>query len=77
MMNNEACRVEVFNNIGLVTALNPHLGYESSSYVAKKAQETGGSVYDIVLGEKLMNKETLDFVLSPANMVYPKVKLMP
>lgn len=76
MMNNEACRVEVFNNIGLVTALNPHLGYESSSYVAKKAQETGGSVYDIVLGEKLMNKETLDFVLSPANMVYPKVKLM-
>lgn len=76
MMNNEACRVEVFNNIGLVTALNPHLGYESSSYVAKKAQETGGSVYDIVLGEKLMNKETLDFVLSPANMVYPKLKLM-
>ncbi|MGO2301670.1 hypothetical protein ACT3QO_04710 [Psychrobacter sp. AOP7-D1-15] len=47
MINNEACRVEVFNNIGLVTALNLHLGYESSSYVAKKAQETGGSVYDI------------------------------
>lgn len=77
MMNNEACRVEVFNNIGLVTALNPHLGYESSSYVAKKAQETGDSVYDIVLREKLMNKETLDFVLSPANMVYPKVRLNP
>lgn len=77
VMNNEACRIQVFNNIGLVTALNPHLGYESSSYVAKKAQETGGSVYDIVLGEKLMSKETLDYVLSPANMVYPKVKLMP
>lgn len=77
MMNNEACRIQVFNNIGLVTALNPHLGYESSSYVAKKAQETGGSVYDIVLGEKLMSKETLDYVLSPANMVYPKVKLSP
>lgn len=77
MMNNEACRIQVFNNIGLVTALNPHLGYESSSYVAKKAQETGGSVYDIVLGEKLMSKETLDYVLSPANMVYPKVKLAP
>ena len=77
IMNNEACNIEVFNNIGLVTALNPHLGYDSSSYVARKAQETGGSVYDIVLEEKLMDKETLDNLLSPANMVYPKVKLMP
>ena len=77
IMNNEACNIEVFNNIGLVTALNPHLGYDSSSYVARKAQETGGSVYDIVLEEKLMDKETLDNLLSPANMVYPKVKLTP
>ena len=77
MMNNEACNTEVFNNIGLVTALNPHLGYESSTYVARKAQETGGRVYDIVLEENLMDKETLDNLLSPANMVYPKVKLTP
>ncbi|SLJ84594.1 aspartate ammonia-lyase [Psychrobacter sp. DAB_AL43B] len=76
IMNNEACNIEVFNNIGLVTALNPHLGYDSSSYVARKAQETGGSVYDIVLEEKLMDKATLDDILSPANMVYPKVKLL-
>ena len=77
MMNNEACNTEVFNNIGLVTALNPHLGYESSTYVARKTQETGGRVYDIVLEENLMDKETLDNLLSPANMVYPKVKLTP
>lgn len=77
MMNNDMCSVQVFNNIGLVTALNPHLGYDSSTYVARKAQETGGSVYDIVLEEKLMDKETLDNLLSPANMVYPKAKLAP
>ncbi len=71
------CVVFRFNNIGLVTALNPHLGYDSSTYVARKAQETGGSVYDIVLEEKLMDKETLDNLLSPANMVYPKAKLVP
>ncbi len=76
MMNNEACSVEVFNNIGLVTALNPHLGYDASSFVARRAQETGGSVYDIVLEEKLMDKETLDDILSPANMVYPKVRAL-
>jgi aspartate ammonia-lyase len=45
--------------------------------VARKAQETGGRVYDIVLEENLMDKETLDNLLSPANMVYPKVKLTP
>ena len=76
MMNNEACSVEVFNNIGLVTALNPQLGYDASSFVARRAQETGGSVYDIVLEEKLMDKETLDDILSPANMVYPKVRAL-
>ncbi|WP_348548426.1 aspartate ammonia-lyase [Psychrobacter sp. KFRI-CH2-11] len=77
IMNNDTCSGQVFNNIGLVTALNPHLGYESSTYVARKAQETGGSVYDIVLEEKLMDKETLDNLLSPANMVYPKAKFAP
>ncbi|WP_201584381.1 aspartate ammonia-lyase [Psychrobacter jeotgali] len=77
IMNNDTCSVQVFNNIGLVTALNPHLGYDASSYVARKAQETGGSVYDIVLEEKLMDKITLDDILSPANMVYPKTKLTP
>lgn len=77
IMNNDTCSGQVFNNIGLVTALNPHLGYESSTYVARKAQETGGSVYDIVLEENLMDKETLDNLLSPANMVYPKAKFAP
>ena len=77
IMNNDTCSGQVFNNIGLVTALNPHLGYESSTYVARKAQETGGSVYDIVLEENLMDKETLDSLLSPANMVYPKAKFAP
>lgn len=76
-MNNDYCNTQVFNNIGLVTALNPHLGYESASYVARKAQETNGSVYDIILEEKLMDKQRLDEILLPANMVYPKVKLIP
>ncbi|MBO1530106.1 aspartate ammonia-lyase [Psychrobacter sp. F1192] len=73
-MNDDYCNSQVFNNIGLVTALNPHLGYESASYVARKAQETGGSVYDIILEENLMDKAKLDEILLPANMVYPKVR---
>lgn len=39
MMNNDMCSVQVFNNISLVTVLNPHLGYDSSTYVARKAKK--------------------------------------
>ncbi|MDO5090887.1 MAG: aspartate ammonia-lyase [Cardiobacteriaceae bacterium] len=65
-------REQVLANIGLVTALNPHIGYEAASRVARKAQETGGSVYDIVLEEKLLDQDKLDEIIAPENMVYPK-----
>jgi aspartate ammonia-lyase len=67
--NVEACRNMVENSIGLVTALNPILGYEASSMVAKEALETGRSIVDLVLEKKLMTKEKLEEVLSPENMI--------
>lgn len=76
-MNDTYCREQVLSNIGLVTALNPHLGYEVSSRIAKQAQETGGSVYNIVLQEKLMDQATLDDIISPENMVHPLTKKSP
>ena len=39
-------------SIGLVTALNPVLGYEKSDAIAKEALKTGGNVYDLVLEKK-------------------------
>lgn len=59
----------VKNSIGIVTALNPYIGYKTSTKVAKKALETGKSVYSIVLEEKLMDKKKLDQVLDPKNML--------
>jgi aspartate ammonia-lyase len=47
--NEERCRELVLNSIGLVTALNPVLGYEASTLVAKEALETGRGVYELVL----------------------------
>lgn len=64
-------REQVLSNIGLVTALNPHIGYKAATHVAKTAQDTGGSVYDIVLKEGLLDKDSLDKIISPENMVYP------
>lgn len=69
--NPERCKSLVLNSIGLVTALNPYLGYENSTMVAKEALQTGGSVYDIVLEKGLLAKEELDEIIKPENMIQP------
>jgi len=69
--NKERCLNLVLNSIGLVTALNPYLGYENSTIVAKEALETGGSVYDIVLAKGFLAKEQLDEIIKPENMIQP------
>ena len=70
--NVEHCRKMVYNSIGLVTALNPYLGYEMSTEIAKEALESGRSVYDLVIEKGCMSKEELDEVLKPENMIKPR-----
>lgn len=68
-VNEVHCREMVKNSIGIVTALNPYIGYKNSTKVAKEALESGRSVYDIVLEKKLLTKAKLDKALDPANML--------
>ena len=70
--NREVCRNYVKNSIGIVTALNPVLGYEKSASIAKEALKTGGSVYDLVLEKGWLTQEKLDDLLSPENMTDPR-----
>ncbi|MEG1863798.1 MAG: aspartate ammonia-lyase [Alistipes sp.] len=70
--NEEVCRRMVYNSIGLVTALNPYLGYETSTMLAKEALESGKGIYDLVLEHKLMSEAELQRVLSPENMIKPR-----
>jgi len=70
--NVERCLEMVQNSIGLVTALNPVLGYEKSVSIAKEALETNGSVYDLVLQKGWLTKEKLDDLLKPENMTQPR-----
>jgi aspartate ammonia-lyase len=70
--NEERCRSLVLNSIGLVTALNPVLGYEVSSKLAKEALQNNRSVYDLVLEQNLLSKEELENVLAPENMIRPR-----
>ena len=67
-VNADHCYEMVKNSIGIVTALNPYIGYKNSTKVAKEALETGRSVYDLVLEHGLMTKEKLDEALDPKAM---------
>jgi aspartate ammonia-lyase len=67
-VNAEHCYEMVKHSIGIVTALNPYIGYKASTKVAKEALETGRSVYDLVLEHGLMTKEKLDEALDPKAM---------
>lgn len=72
--NAQHCIDEVHHSIGVVTALNPVIGYKNSTKIAKEALETGKSVYQLVLDHGILTKEELDAILSPENMIHP-VKL--
>lgn len=69
--NEKRCRELVENSIGLVTALNPVLGYEKCTLLAKEALETNASIYELVLKKKYLTKEKLDWLLLPENMIMP------
>ncbi|WP_024301115.1 aspartate ammonia-lyase [Pseudogulbenkiania sp. MAI-1] len=70
--NRDYLRSQVENSIGLVTALNPYIGYAAATEVAAEAHASGGGVYDIVLQRGLMSREQLDAVLNPAALTQPR-----
>ena len=70
--NREHCRQLVEHSIGLVTALNPILGYEKATQIAEEALQTGKSVVEVVLEKGYLSHEQLEQVLSPQNMIRPK-----
>lgn len=61
----------VLNSIGIVTALNPYIGYKASTVIAKEALASGRGVYELVLEHNLLTKERLDEILDPKNMLGP------
>jgi aspartate ammonia-lyase len=62
----------VRNTIGIVTALNPHLGYEKTTALAKEAHATGRGVYELVLEKKWLTQAELDRFLSAENLTQPR-----
>ena len=70
--NAEHCQANVDNSIGIITALNPYLGYETTTRIAKQANETGQSVLALIKAENLLSDQILADVLSIKNIVHPQ-----
>ncbi len=65
------CRELVDRSLMLVTALNPHLGYDTAAALAKEAYVTGRTLRELVLERKLLDAATLDRALDPLAMTRP------
>ena len=70
--NRDALRARVENSIGIVTALNPYIGYAAATSVAAEALESGKGVAEIVLARGLMSRAELDDVLRPEVLTQPR-----
>ncbi len=70
--NRELLMNSVKNSIGIVTALNPYIGYAHATDVAAEAHATGKGVAEIVLAKGLMSKERLDEILRPEVLTCPQ-----
>jgi aspartate ammonia-lyase len=71
--NEEVCRNHVMNSIGIVTMLNPIIGYEASAGIAREALKTGKSVHQIAVTERsLVAQEKWDEIFSLENLIDPK-----
>ncbi|MFF8645791.1 aspartate ammonia-lyase [Streptomyces sp. NPDC015345] len=63
--NTEVLRASVETSIGLVTALNPHIGYTAATEIAREALSTGRGVAELVLEKGLLPPERLTELLTP------------
>lgn len=70
--NVEHCRKMVEDSIGIITALNPVLGYETCTELAKEALANNRGVCELVLEKKLLSREKLNELLAPENMIRPQ-----
>ena len=65
------------NSVGLATALNPYIGYENTTLIARLALESGRRVEDLVLERGLLDAAQLKAILQPDVLTRPHARLVP
>ena len=69
--NEEVCRRNVLDSIGIVTYLNPVIGHHNGDLVGRECARSGRSVREVVLEMGLLEESVLDEILSPENLLRP------
>ena len=69
--NVEHMRATVDRSIGLVTALNPHIGYEAATALATEALESGRDIASLVVERGLLGADRLTELMRPENLTAP------
>lgn len=70
--NQEVIEAHLERSLMLVTALNPHIGYENAAKIAKLAQEEGLTLKEAALKSQLLTAEEFDTFVKPEEMISPK-----
>ncbi|NLC03267.1 MAG: class II fumarate hydratase [Tissierellia bacterium] len=70
--NKEVIKDYLDNSLMLVTALNPHIGYDNAAKIAKKAEREGTTLKEAALSLELLTEEEFDRILKPEEMIAPK-----
>ncbi|WP_042347887.1 class II fumarate hydratase [Bacillus massiliigorillae] len=70
--NLEVIQRNLENSLMLVTALNPHIGYENAASIAKLAHKEGLTLKEAALQLNLLSAEQFDEIVQPENMIQPK-----
>jgi len=70
--NEERIRLNLYNSLMLVTALNSHIGYDKAAEVAKKAYEDNLSLREAIIDLGYMSGEEFDQLVQPEKMIRPE-----
>ncbi|QQE75352.1 aspartate ammonia-lyase [Brevibacillus composti] len=71
--NEEVMKAYVEKSVGIITAVNPHLGYETAARIAREAILTGRSVRELCLEHNVLTEEELNLILDPFEMTHPGI----
>ncbi len=69
--NQDRCEQLLEESLGLLTALNPYIGYEKATEIAREVNSTDKTVREVVLQQDIFTADELDQILSPARMTQP------
>ena len=72
LANEEACESAVEKSLSMVTSLNPHIGYEKASALAKEAFKTGKTIRELCEEQEILPPDVLKEALDPYSMTEPQ-----